>query len=143
MSAGSVSIIIILITLCIFFTFSPSLSGQTLTGQVTNGTTGKPATGDRVALITLGQGMEEVAHTRVDGSGHFTFRLPDSGPHLIRAVHQGVPYHRMALLEQIKNKLFQLEVEHQQGRISRRQYKRARAALDQTLDRAIKRSPLK
>jgi hypothetical protein len=47
------------------------------------------------------------------------------------------------LLEQIKNKLFQLEVEHQQGRISRRQYKRARAALDQTLDRAIKRSPRK
>jgi len=79
-----------------FFTFSPSLSAQTLAGQVTNGTTGKPAAGDRVVLITLGQGMEEVAHTRVDASGHFSFRLPDSGPHLIRAVHQGVAYHRMA-----------------------------------------------
>jgi len=40
--------------------------------------------------------MEEVAHTRVDASGHFTFRLPDPGPHLIRAVHEGVAYHRMA-----------------------------------------------
>ena len=97
MPAGSDSIIIIsIITLSIFFTFSPSLSGQTLTGQVANGTTGKPAVGDRVALITLGQGMEEVAHTRSDASGHFSFRLPDSSPHLIRAVHQGVTYHRMA-----------------------------------------------
>ncbi len=39
--------------------------------------------------------MEEVAHTRADGRGHFSFRLPDAGPHLIRAIHQGVTYHRM------------------------------------------------
>jgi hypothetical protein len=62
----------------------------------------------------------------------------------IRRRPSAAPSNRSALLlEQIKNKLFQLEVEHQQGRISRRQYKRARAALDQTLDRAIKRSPRK
>ncbi len=96
MPAGSVSIIIIVIALCIFFTFPTSIFAQTLTGQVTNGTTGKPAAGDRVALITLGQGMEEVAHTRVDSRGHFRFPLADSGPYLIRAVHQGVTYHRMA-----------------------------------------------
>jgi len=39
--------------------------------------------------------------------------------------------------------LFQLEVEHKQGRILQPEYERARAALDQTLDRAIKRAPRK
>jgi hypothetical protein len=45
------------------------------------------------------------------------------------------------LLEAFKNELFQLEVEHKQGRLSQPEYERARAALDQTLDRAIKRAP--
>ena len=47
-------------------------------------------------LITLGQGMKEVARTKTDAGGHFSFRLPDPGPHLIQALHQGVTYHRMA-----------------------------------------------
>ncbi len=47
------------------------------------------------------------------------------------------------LFDQVKNELFQLEVEHQQGRISQHKYKRARAALDQTLERAIKRAKQK
>ena len=33
-------------------------SAASLTGTVTNKTTGKPAAGDTVALIKLGQGME-------------------------------------------------------------------------------------
>jgi hypothetical protein len=41
--------------------------------------------------------MEETARTLADAGGRFSFRLPDSGPHLIRAIHQGVTYHRMAL----------------------------------------------
>ena len=36
------------------------------------------------------------------------------------------------LLEELKNQLFQLEVEHKQGRISPPEYERARAALDGT-----------
>ena len=43
------------------------------------------------------------------------------------------------LLEALKEELFQLEVEHKQGSISQPEYERARAALDQTLERAIKR----
>ena len=43
------------------------------------------------------------------------------------------------LLEALKEELFQLEVEHKQGSISQQEYERARAALDQTLERAIKR----
>ena len=69
---------------------------ETLTGTVTNGTTSKPAAGDDVILIKLGQGMEEAARVKSDAQGKFTLDLPDSGPHLIRVVHQGVTYHRMA-----------------------------------------------
>src|SRR5205807_3818272 len=69
---------------------------QTLTGTLTNGTTKKPASDDDVVLIKLGQGMEEAARTKTDPNGNFTFKLDDSGPHLVRAIHQGVTYHKMA-----------------------------------------------
>jgi hypothetical protein len=71
-------------------------SAQTLTGTVTNGTTGKAAGGDDVILIKLAQGMEEASRTKADSKGGFSFKLPDDGPHLIRVVHQGVTYHKMA-----------------------------------------------
>ncbi|HKW17426.1 MAG TPA: hypothetical protein VJO35_07970 [Terriglobales bacterium] len=44
-----------------------------------------------------------------------------------------------ALLDALKEELFQLELEHQQGKISDQEYSTAKAALDQTLARAIKR----
>ena len=75
---------------------SVSLSAETITGTVINGTTHKPAVRDEVVLIKLGEGMEEAARIRTDARGHFSFQLPDAGPHLIRAIHQGVTYHRMA-----------------------------------------------
>jgi hypothetical protein len=43
------------------------------------------------------------------------------------------------LLEALKEELFQLEVERQQGKISQQEYARHKAALDQTLQRAIQR----
>ena len=43
------------------------------------------------------------------------------------------------LLEGLKEELFQLEVEHKQGRISQEEYEKTKAALDQTLQRALKR----
>jgi hypothetical protein len=76
--------------------FACAASAQTLTGTVKNGTTGKPAAGDDVVLIKLAQGMEEAARAKTDAGGHFSFKLPDTGPHLIRAIHQDVTYHRMA-----------------------------------------------
>ena len=69
---------------------------ETLTGTVKNGTTNKPGAGDEVILIKLGNGMEEAARTKADAKGNFSFNLDDQGPHLIRAIHQGVTYHRMA-----------------------------------------------
>ncbi len=74
-----------------------SASAQTLTGQVTNGTTKKPAAGDDVVLLSLGQGMEESGRTTTDAKGNFSLKLDDaSSPHLVRVIHQGVTYHRMA-----------------------------------------------
>jgi hypothetical protein len=76
---------------------SSFVAAQTLTGTVTNGTSGKPAAGDQVFLINLSNGMEVAAKTNADGSGKFSFKLADgAGPHLIRAIHQGVTYHQMA-----------------------------------------------
>jgi hypothetical protein len=72
-------------------------AAQTLTGTVKNSTTGKPAAGDEVVLLKLAQGMEEAGRTKTDAQGHFTFKLDDAqSPHLVRAIHQEVTYHRMA-----------------------------------------------
>jgi hypothetical protein len=72
-------------------------AAQTLTGTATNGTTGKPASGDEIILINLSNGMEVAAKTKADSAGKFSFKLTDgAGPHLIRAIHQDVTYHQMA-----------------------------------------------
>jgi hypothetical protein len=72
-------------------------AAQTLTGTVKNSTTGKPAAGDEVVLLKLGQGMEESGRTKTDAIGQFSFKLDDAqSPHLVRAIHQDVTYHRMA-----------------------------------------------
>jgi hypothetical protein len=72
-------------------------SAQTLTGTVKNATTGKPSAGDDVVLLKLGQGMEEAGRTKTDAGGRFSFKLDDAqSPHLVRAIHQDVTYHRMA-----------------------------------------------
>jgi hypothetical protein len=72
-------------------------AAQTLTGTVKNSTTGTPAAGDEVVLLKLGEGMEEAGRTKADAKGQFTFKLDDAqSPHLVRAIHQDVTYHRMA-----------------------------------------------
>ena len=74
-----------------------AVAAETLTGTLKNGTTGKPAGGDEVVLLSLGQaGMEEAGRTKADAKGNFSFTLDAAGPHLVRAIHQGVTYHRMA-----------------------------------------------
>ncbi|MFY9843800.1 MAG: carboxypeptidase-like regulatory domain-containing protein [Terriglobales bacterium] len=73
-----------------------SAAAQTLTGTVTNGTNNKPAVGDEVILINLANGMDVGGSTKVDSSGKYSFTVSVAGPHLIRAIHQGVTYHQMA-----------------------------------------------
>ncbi len=65
----------------------------TVTGQVVNGTTSKPAAGDEVTILSLSQGMQEIGHTKADASGKFKIDVPDDGtPHMVRVEHQGVSY---------------------------------------------------
>jgi hypothetical protein len=72
-------------------------SAQTLSGTAKNVTTGQPASGDEVVLLTLGQGMEEAGRTTTDAKGKFSFKLDNAqAPHLVRVIHQEVTYHRMA-----------------------------------------------
>jgi hypothetical protein len=86
-----------LIALIAILLLSALGAAQTLTGTVKNSTTGKPAAGDEVVLLSLGQGMEEAGRTKTDAKGHFTFKLDHAqGPHLVRVIHQEVTYHRMA-----------------------------------------------
>jgi len=81
----------------VLIALSSFAAAQTLTGTATNGTTGKPAAGDEIILINLSNGMEVAAKTKADNAGKFSFKLTDgAGPHLIRAIHQGVTYHQMA-----------------------------------------------
>jgi hypothetical protein len=47
------------------------------------------------------------------------------------------------LLEALKEEIFQLEVEHKQGKISQQDYEKTKAALDGTLAHAIKREAQK
>jgi hypothetical protein len=83
--------------LCVLALALASAAAQTLSGTVTNGTTNKPAAGDEVILINLTTTMEIAANTKADSSGKFSFKLTGgAGPHLIRAVHQGVTYHQIA-----------------------------------------------
>ena len=82
--------------LLLTLTLGAFASAETITGSVKNGTSGKPAAGDEVVLIKLANGMEEAARTKADSKGNFKFTYDDVGPHLIRAIHQDVTYHRMA-----------------------------------------------
>jgi hypothetical protein len=88
---------ILAITIGLLLTLTTSALADTLTGTVKNSTTGKPAGGDEVVLLNLAEGMQEAARTKTDAKGNFSFNLSDTGsPHLIRVIHQGVTYHRMA-----------------------------------------------
>jgi hypothetical protein len=72
-------------------------AAETLTGTVNNGTSNRPGAGDEVVLLNLGQGMEEGGRTKADAKGAFSFNLEGGPmPHLVRVIHQGVTYHRMA-----------------------------------------------
>jgi len=82
------------IMVALLLLLSAFASAQNITGTVTNGTTGKPSVGDDVALLSLAQGMQEVASTKSDASGHFSLPAPadQRTPNMVRVTHQGVNY---------------------------------------------------
>jgi hypothetical protein len=62
-----------------------------------------------------------------------------SSPEPVAVRTSAIPDRSGLLLEALKEELFQLEVEHKQGTLSQPEYEKAKAALDQTLERALKR----
>ncbi len=69
-------------------------AAQNITGTVTNGTTGKPAAGEEVTLLSLSQGMQEIGTAKTDAQGRFSFPAPQDAqaPHMVRVTHEGVSY---------------------------------------------------
>jgi len=68
------------------------LQASTITGTVTDKTTGKPSAGDTVVLVDPMGGMAEVAKTTTDSRGHYSMQKQGDGPALVRAMHQGAEY---------------------------------------------------
>jgi hypothetical protein len=64
----------------------------TVSGTVTDKTTGKPVAGDTVELLDVQAGMGAVAHATTNGRGGYTLNEPGNGPYLIRVTHQGAGY---------------------------------------------------
>ena len=82
----------------ILLLLSSLATAQTLTGTLKNATSGKPSAGDEVIVFKLGPGMEESGRTKTDAAGQFSFKLDDpQALHLVRAIHDGVNYHRVAM----------------------------------------------
>jgi hypothetical protein len=73
-------------------TASLAAQAASISGNVTNKTTNKPAADDDVVLIALAQGMQEAGRTKTDAHGHFTLNVPDNGMHLVRVDHQKAAY---------------------------------------------------
>jgi hypothetical protein len=75
------------------FIFAGALAqAATVTGTVTDKTTGKPAVGDAVVLMAPMMGMSEVGSATSDAKGRYSLNEPGSVPYLIRVTHQGADY---------------------------------------------------
>jgi hypothetical protein len=65
---------------------------RTIQGTVTNQTNGKLSAGDKVTLLSLSAGLEEVTSTTTDTRGHFTLKTPAEDPYLVKVEHQKGAY---------------------------------------------------
>jgi hypothetical protein len=92
------------------------------------------------ALVMAAGAVYVSKRSRTPSLGNFSdVELPE----LPRAVTPSAAGRSGLLLEALKEELFELEVEHKQGHISPQEYEKAKAALDQTLERALKRGVAK
>ena len=64
----------------------------TITGAVTNRTTGKPSAGDTIAVINTAQGMDELTKVTSGANGSFHVAVPDNGQILLHITHKGAEY---------------------------------------------------
>jgi hypothetical protein len=77
---------------------SLAASADSLKGVVRNNTTNKPSVGDEITLKRIGNGMEDVAKTKTNAKGEFSFNVPRTPqPYIIWIEHQGVTYTQRAM----------------------------------------------
>ena len=86
------------VALSLLLACSLAAAADTLKGVVQNSTTNKPSVGDEVTLKKIGNGMEDVAKTKTNAKGEFTFNVPPAQqPYLVWVQHQGVTYTQAGL----------------------------------------------
>jgi hypothetical protein len=86
------------VALTLLLVCSIAATADTLKGVVQNSTTNKPSAGDEVTLKKIGNGMEDVAKTKTNARGEFTFNVPPAQqPYLVWVQHQGVTYTQAGL----------------------------------------------
>ena len=86
------------VALTLLLACSLAATADTLKGVVQNSTTNKPSAGDEVTLKKIGNGMEDVAKTKTNARGEFTFNVPPAQqPYLVWVQHQGVTYTQAGL----------------------------------------------
>ena len=100
--------------------------------------------GGCAALLAIGAfyvTTRQQAVARAGSAPATDFEIPPSDS--ARARRRAVAGRSGMLLEALKEEIFQLEVDRKLGRVSAEEYEKAKAALDQTLERAIKRETQK
>jgi len=76
----------------VLFSLSTLARAASVSGTVTDKSTGKPVAGDKVELVDVQAGMSVAATATTNGSGKYTLNKPGNGPYLVRVTHQGSPY---------------------------------------------------
>jgi hypothetical protein len=80
-------------TFIFMLAISLAASAEPLKGVIMNQSTNKPSVGDQVTLMKIGQGMDEVARTKSNAKGEFSFDVPRTAqPYIVWIEHQGVTY---------------------------------------------------
>ena len=72
--------------------WAATVLAATVTGVVTDRTTGKPSPGDTIAVINTAQSMDEIAKATSDAQGRFSVNAPDGGQILLHITHSGAEY---------------------------------------------------
>jgi len=76
--------------------FAAAVFAESISGTVTNVTTGKPASGVTVTLVDPMGGMAEIGSAKADGQGRFKIEAAAAqGPRLVKAEKGGVNYFKM------------------------------------------------
>jgi len=94
------------------------------------------------AVLLAGGAIYTMKRPQPAGAAEYTEELPDgviasSSPS--PAIPPTAQSRAERLLEALKEEIFQLEVDRKQGKVTQAEYDQAKSALDQTLDRALKR----